>query len=133
MSRVVGIDLGARRIGVAVSDALRLTAQPHATLARRGGVRDLEAIAAVVAAQGAVAVVKYQRRKFAARYSEADVRLLAYVDQAHGTLSGPATRRILQREFHEYHIEAYQGLAAISSSRAFIPSRPLSHSERSGE
>src|SRR5882757_944766 len=52
--------------------------------------------------QGAVAVVKYKRRKFAARYSEADVRLLAYVDQAHGTLSGPATRRILQREYNEF-------------------------------
>jgi putative Holliday junction resolvase len=57
MSRIVGIDLGARRIGVAVSDALGLTAQPHSTLARRGGVRDLEAIGAVVASQGAVAVV----------------------------------------------------------------------------
>jgi hypothetical protein len=69
--------------------------------------------------QGAVAVVKYQRCKFAARYSEADVRLLAYVDQAHGTLSGPATRRILQREFNEYHIEAYQRLAAISSAQIY--------------
>jgi putative holliday junction resolvase len=48
MSRVVGIDLGTRRIGVAVSDGLGLTAQPHATIARHGGVRDLEAIAAVV-------------------------------------------------------------------------------------
>jgi|SRR3954454_11418367 putative Holliday junction resolvase len=57
MSRVVGIDLGARRIGVAVSDALGLTAQPRATLARRGGVRDLEAIAAVVVAEQASAVV----------------------------------------------------------------------------
>src|SRR5690242_14190777 len=57
MSRVIGIDLGARRIGVAVSDELGLTAQPRTTLARRGGVRDLEAIAAVVAAEGARSVV----------------------------------------------------------------------------
>ena len=69
--------------------------------------------------QGAVAAVKYQRRRFAARYSEADVRLLAYVDQAHGTLSGPATRRILQREYGEYHIEAYRRLAAISSAQIY--------------
>jgi putative Holliday junction resolvase len=48
MSRVVGIDLGSRRSGVAVSDGLGLTAQPHATIARHGGVRDLQAIAAVV-------------------------------------------------------------------------------------
>jgi putative Holliday junction resolvase len=46
--RVIGIDLGTRRIGVAVTDGLRLTAQPHATLARHGGQRDLDAIAAVV-------------------------------------------------------------------------------------
>jgi putative Holliday junction resolvase len=48
MSRVVGIDLGTRRIGVAVSDGLGLTAQPHVTIARHGGARDLDAIAAVV-------------------------------------------------------------------------------------
>jgi transposase InsO family protein len=71
------------------------------------------------AAKGSVTVAPYQRRKFAARYTEADVRLLAYVDQAHGTLSGPATRRILQREYNEYHIEAYQRLAAISSAQIY--------------
>lgn len=48
MARVVGIDLGTRRIGVAVTDALGLTAQPHTTLQRHGGVRDLDAIGAVV-------------------------------------------------------------------------------------
>jgi putative Holliday junction resolvase len=47
-SRVVAVDLGTRRIGVAVTDGLGLTAQPHATIARHGGQRDLDAIAAVV-------------------------------------------------------------------------------------
>jgi putative Holliday junction resolvase len=46
--RVIAIDLGTRRIGVAVTDALRLAALPHATVARRGGQRDLDAIAALV-------------------------------------------------------------------------------------
>lgn len=46
MARVLGIDLGSKRIGVAVSDGLGLTAQPRATIARHGGVRDLDAIAA---------------------------------------------------------------------------------------
>jgi putative Holliday junction resolvase len=46
MARVLGIDLGSRRIGVAVSDGLGLTAQPRTTIARHGGVRDLDAIAA---------------------------------------------------------------------------------------
>lgn len=35
-------------MGVAVTDALRLAALPHATIQRRGGQRDLDAIAAVV-------------------------------------------------------------------------------------
>ena len=48
MARVLGIDLGSRRIGVAVSDGLGLTAQPRATILRHGGVRDIDAIAAAV-------------------------------------------------------------------------------------
>lgn len=35
--RYLGLDVGSRRIGVAVSDELGLTAQPVLTLARRGG------------------------------------------------------------------------------------------------
>jgi putative holliday junction resolvase len=46
--RVVAIDLGSRRIGVAITDALRVAALPHATIARHGGQRDLDAIAKIV-------------------------------------------------------------------------------------
>jgi putative Holliday junction resolvase len=55
--RVIAIDLGARRIGVALTDGLGLTAQPHATIARRGGQRDLDAIAALVREHDAERVV----------------------------------------------------------------------------
>jgi putative Holliday junction resolvase len=55
--RVVAIDLGARRIGVAVTDELRMSAHPHATLARHGGQRDLDSIAAVVRQFDAALVV----------------------------------------------------------------------------
>jgi putative Holliday junction resolvase len=44
-------------MGVAVSDALALTAQPRATITRHGGRRDLDAIAAVVRDVGADRVV----------------------------------------------------------------------------
>ena len=37
MKRVIGVDYGRRRVGVAVSDDLGLTAQPLATLTVRGG------------------------------------------------------------------------------------------------
>ena len=57
MTRVVGIDLGSRRIGVAVSDGLGLTAQPRSTITRHGGLRDLVAIAQVVHEVGADIIV----------------------------------------------------------------------------
>jgi putative Holliday junction resolvase len=46
--KVIALDLGTRRIGVAVTDALRMSAHPHSTLVRRGGQRDLDAVAALV-------------------------------------------------------------------------------------
>ena len=46
--RVIAIDLGTRRIGVAATDALGIAAMPHSTIVRHGGQRDLDAIAAVV-------------------------------------------------------------------------------------
>jgi transposase InsO family protein len=68
---------------------------------------------------GRVKAVAYQRRKFATCYTAADVELLAYVDQAHGNLSGPATRRILEREYSEYGQAAYARLAAISVAHLY--------------
>ncbi len=37
----------------------------------------------------------YQRNQFRQRYTPADIELLATVDAAHQTLSGPATQKIL--------------------------------------
>src|SRR5262245_51399184 len=47
---------------------------------------------------GAVRMAPYQRHSFTARYTPEDIALLTEVDRAHGRLSGPATRRILERE-----------------------------------
>ena len=68
---------------------------------------------------GRVKAAVYQRTKFAQRYTAGDVELLAYVDKAHGNLSGPATRRILQREYLEYGQAAYQRLSAISVAHLY--------------
>jgi hypothetical protein len=68
---------------------------------------------------GQVKTVAYQRIKFARRYTAADVELLAYVDKAHGNLSGPATRRILEREYWEYGQAVYARLAGISVAHIY--------------
>ena len=58
MSRALGLDLGSRRIGVAVSDAGGVLATPRTTLRRSGDrSRDHLAIAALVAEEEASTVV----------------------------------------------------------------------------
>lgn len=47
--RVLALDLGTRRIGLALSDSLGLTAQPLMVLERRGAATDLETLARLAA------------------------------------------------------------------------------------
>jgi putative Holliday junction resolvase len=47
MGRLLGLDIGEKTIGVAVSDEGQVLASPLRTLARNGGKRDLEAVARV--------------------------------------------------------------------------------------
>jgi transposase InsO family protein len=68
---------------------------------------------------GRVKAVEYQRTKFATHYTAGDVTLLAYVDQAHGNLSGPATKRILEREYSEYGQAVYERLSKISVAQIY--------------
>ena len=55
--RVLSLDLGERRIGVAISDALGLTAQGVTVLERRSPEADTEAIKTLVAERQVTAVV----------------------------------------------------------------------------
>jgi transposase InsO family protein len=81
-------------------------------------------------ASGRVGVRAYRRHRFAARYTMADVELLASVDEAHETLSGPATRRILEREYQQYGKQEYARLASISVSHIYNLRRERSYRQR---
>lgn len=70
-------------------------------------------------ATGKVRPTAYRRHRFPTRYSRTDIDRLAAVDQAHDTLSGPATRRILEREFTEYHKCEFERLAGISVAQLY--------------
>jgi hypothetical protein len=61
-------------------------------------------------ATGRVQATIYRRRRFPQRYTRADIELLAGVDEAHESLSGPATRRILEREVQLYGNQQYARL-----------------------
>jgi transposase InsO family protein len=81
-------------------------------------------------ASGRVGVRAYRRHRFAARYTMADVELLASVDEAHETLSGPATRRILEREYQQYGKQEYARLASISVSHIYNLRRERGYRQR---
>ena len=68
---------------------------------------------------GTVKAKGYQRHRFASQYGPADIELLAKVDEAHETLSGPATQKILQREFHDFGHRQYEQLARISVAHLY--------------
>jgi putative Holliday junction resolvase len=55
--RVLALDVGDKRIGVAISDALGLTAQPLPTLTRAGGAADVGAVVKLVQQHGVGAIV----------------------------------------------------------------------------
>jgi hypothetical protein len=60
-----------------------------------------------------------KRRRFPRTYTEEDIRLLARLDEAHEGLGGPATKRILEREFTVYGKPEYKRLAGISASHIY--------------
>ena len=70
-------------------------------------------------ANGEIRLVQCTRRRFATRYTETDVGLLAEVDRAHERLNGLSTRRILQREYREFGGKEFERLAGISASHIY--------------
>jgi transposase InsO family protein len=81
-------------------------------------------------ATGQVRPTIYRRRRFPGLYTRADVELLASVDEAHETLSGPATRRILEREVELYGKQEYVRLAAISVAHLYNLRKSQRYRER---
>jgi len=61
----------------------------------------------------------YRRHRFAQRYTRQDIELLAEVDEAHEVLSGPATQKILQRAYHDFHEAPYHRLAGLSVAQLY--------------
>jgi transposase InsO family protein len=81
-------------------------------------------------ATGRVQPTVYRRRRFPERFTRADIELLASVDEAHETLSGPATRRILEREVGLYGKQEYARLAGISVAHLYNLRKSQRYRER---
>ena len=59
------------------------------------------------------------RTSFSARYSGADVLALAHIDSLHGTLSGPATKKLMERAWTLFADPHYERLARISVAHLY--------------
>lgn len=46
--RLLGLDMGTKKIGVALSDTLRIIATPHSTIIRKSFAKDIKAIRAII-------------------------------------------------------------------------------------
>ena len=72
------------------------------------------------------------RRPFPRRYSNADIGLLAELDVLHGTLSGPATRKLCARAFHLFGDRRFERLAGISNGHLYNLRHTTSYQRRRG-
>lgn len=52
-------------------------------------------------------------------YSAEDIRLLALLDERHGTLSGPASKKLCERAYTLFNQASYQRLAGISIAHLY--------------
>ncbi|PIY87203.1 MAG: integrase [Nitrospirae bacterium CG_4_10_14_0_8_um_filter_41_23] len=59
------------------------------------------------------------KNKFPRKYIRSDIELLIKTDNAHSRLSGPATKKILEREYLVYGRREYQNIAKISFSHIY--------------
>ena len=78
--RVLGLDVGERRIGVAVSDPLGITAQRLTLLDRRDPTQALEAVAALVNEHQAEAVVVGLPLTMQGKVGEQAKRVMTFVE-----------------------------------------------------
>jgi transposase InsO family protein len=73
---------------------------------------------------------QYRRRGFPTEYTRADVELLAEVDEAHETLSGPATRKLLDRAFYDFGDRRFARLARLSVAHLYRLRRSRTYRRR---
>lgn len=69
--------------------------------------------------EGSLRHVGARRHRFPSKYTIFDRELLAQTDNAHGRLSGPATTRILQRQYFVYGDKRFERLKDISAPHIY--------------
>ncbi len=76
---------------------------------------------------GRLKVAEYRRYRFPLKYSAGEISLLAHTDELHGWLSGPATKKILEREYELYGDRRFQKISGISVAQIYNLRRSKSY------
>ena len=63
--------------------------------------------------------MQYKRHRFPRKYTPSDVILLARTDELHGYLSGPATKRVMERECEVYGYSGFGDISRISIAHLY--------------
>jgi len=68
---------------------------------------------------GKLRLSEIKKNTFPTRYDTSDIARLIETDNAHGRISGPATKRILQREYLEFKRQEFEMISHISISHLY--------------
>ena len=69
--------------------------------------------------RGCLREARYRRHHFPRRYTSSDIALLARTDELHGYLSGPATKKIMEREYEVYGHAEFGNISRISVAHLY--------------
>jgi transposase InsO family protein len=69
--------------------------------------------------RGQLRKVQYKRHRFPRSYTTADIALLARTDELHDYLSGPATKKIMEREWAIYRHMDFRNISQISIAHLY--------------
>lgn len=109
--RIMGLDVGDRRIGVAVSDELSLFAQGLLVLERRGLAADLNALARVIAEKDVSRIVVGMPRNMNGSYGPQAEKTAAFIKSLETTCDRPCVawdERLTTRQAERVLISADQ-------------------------
>jgi putative Holliday junction resolvase len=114
VSRAIALDLGTRRIGVAVSDSGGTVATPYEMLERSGDrPLDHRRIAALVEEVGAAVVVVGLPRSLDGTIGPSASAILAEVDELRGALGGAAGAEVVTWDERLSTVEAERSLRTL--------------------
>ena len=103
--RLLGLDFGDRRIGVAVSDELGLTAQPVLTLVRKNTKQDLKSLGRLLRKYGCTAIVIGNPLHMSGDVSSQAAKAQAFAETLQATFSVPVhlwDERLTSAEAHRH-------------------------------